>query len=148
MSKRFYEWRSALAVLGIWLLTLVPTEASAIDLSQAMDNISHKLSDQRLSWHDVVETLYGTPLRMHYADLDPTAQYRLRVTYSGRYNATMTLTADGSHEIHAALPLPRPVWPVEFSIPKAATADGLLDLEWNLVSGRGCQVGEVWLIRE
>lgn len=119
-----------------------------IDFSQAMDNKSHKLSDQRLSWHDVVETLYGTPLRMHYADLDPTAQYRLRVTYSGRYNATMTLTADGAHEIHKALPQPRPVWPVEFSIPQTATADGLLDLEWNLVSGRGCQVGEVWLIRE
>lgn len=123
-------------------------ESPRIDFGIAMDSTSQKLSDQRLSWLDVVETLYGTPLQMRYTDLDATAQYRLRVTYSGRYNATMTLTADGTHKIHSALPQPRPIRTMEFRIPKPATADGRLDLEWNLVSGRGCQVGEVWLIRE
>lgn len=123
-------------------------ESPRIDFGVAMDSTSQKLSDQRLSWLDVVETLYGTPLQMRYTDLDATAQYRLRVTYSGRYNATMTLTADGTHEIHSALPQPRPIRTLEFRIPKPATADGRLDLEWNLVSGRGCQVGEVWLIKE
>lgn len=123
-------------------------ESPRIDFGVAMDSTSQKLSDQRLSWLDVVETLYGTPLQMRYTDLDATAQYRLRVTYSGRYNATMTLTADRTHEIHSALPQPRPIRTLEFRIPKPATADGRLDLEWNLVSGRGCQVGEVWLIKE
>jgi hypothetical protein len=118
------------------------------DSGQAMDNQTQVLSDERLSSIDVAETLFGTPLRMRYEQLDAKARYRLRVNYAGRYNASMTLTADGTHEIHSALPQPRPTSPVEFAIPGAATADGTLELEWNLVSGRGCQVAEVWLIRE
>jgi hypothetical protein len=34
---------------------------------------------------------------------------------------------------------------MEFSIPREATSDGVLDLQWDLVKGRGCQVAEVWL---
>jgi len=41
-----------------------------------------------------------------------------------------------------------PIWPLEFDIPKAATADGKLELEWGLVEGRGIQVAEVWLIKK
>jgi hypothetical protein len=47
---------------------------------------------------------------------------------------------------------PNPVKPLEFEIPHAATADGVLTLTWTEEpgrgsNGRGCQVGEVWLIR-
>jgi hypothetical protein len=39
--------------------------------------------------------------------------------------------------------------PLEFEVPKEATADGVLELRWELVNAvRGCQVAEVWLIRE
>lgn len=134
-------------------------------------------SAQRLSWLDVIETLGNTPLLMRYDGLDPKARYRLRVTYAGRYNAVMRLTADGDYEIHgpyghtlegvrytikgdgpARVEVPEkapgeetvlsPQFPIEFVIPAAATEDGTLDLRWDKVSGRGNQVAEVWLIKE
>jgi len=103
--------------------------------------------NNRLSHLDVAETRFGTPLVMRYKGLDPAAAYTLRVTYSGRYKPTMTLTADGTYQIHGPLKQPEPIAPVEFPIAQAATADGVLELQWDLISGRGCQVGEVWLIR-
>jgi hypothetical protein len=46
-----------------------------------------------------------------------------------------------------------PVRPVEFDVPKQATAKGELDLVWTGEpglggNGRGTQVSEVWLIRK
>jgi hypothetical protein len=134
-------------------------------------------SPQRLSWLDVAECLGNTPLLMRYEDLDPNAHYRLRVTYAGRYNAVMRLTADGEYEIHGAYgptlegvrytikgdgaaqakvaeKAPGeesellPQFPLEFIVPKAATEDGVLDLRWDKVIGRGNQVAEVWLVKE
>ena len=48
---------------------------------------------------------------------------------------------------------PNPVKPLEFDIPAEATRDGALTLEWTRPpglggNGRGCQVSEVWLIRD
>jgi Glycosyl hydrolase family 20, domain 2 len=102
----------------------------------------------RLSTLDTSQTLFGTPLRMRYEGLDNTARYRLRVVYSGRFRAVMRLMADGQHEIHGPMPQPATPDPVEFAVPAAATSDGVLELEWQLVEKRGCQVAEVWLIRE
>lgn len=104
------------------------------------------VAEHRLSWQNQAQTLYGTPLVMRYEGLEANAQYRLRVTYAGRFNAKMTLTADGAHEIHGGLAQPKPIAPVEFDIPQEATKDGKLELSWGLVEGRGCQVAEVWLI--
>ena len=101
-----------------------------------------------LSWQDQAQTLYGTPLTMHYDGLEAQARYRVRVTYAGRFKPTLRLVADGIHEIHGPLAQPQPVQPVEFHVPAAATADGSLDLEWQLVDGRGCQVAEVWLLKQ
>ncbi|MBI3118635.1 MAG: hypothetical protein HYZ00_08110, partial [Candidatus Hydrogenedentes bacterium] len=119
-----------------------------VDFGEPMNRRTLELTDARLSWMDVAETLYATPLQVRYEGLDPNAQYRLRATYTGRYKASLRLTADGQYEIHPVLPQPTPVKPVEFTIPKAATADGVLDLEWRRESGRGCQVSELWLLRE
>jgi hypothetical protein len=106
------------------------------------------LNEGKLSWLNQAETLFGTPLRMRYTDLDPQAKYRLRVTYAGRFRATMRLLADQTHEVHGPLPQPSPIWPIEFEVPQAATADGILDLQWELLAQRGCQVAEVWLIKQ
>jgi hypothetical protein len=103
---------------------------------------------QRLSWLDQAQTLYGTPLRMRYENLDAEAHYMIRVVYAGRFRATMRLVADGQYEIHGPLAQPDPVQPVEFDVPVEATRDGVLDLEWQLIEQRGCQVGEIWLIRK
>ena len=121
----------------------------------------------RLSWLDQGETLFGTPLRMHYEGLDSNATYRLRVVYYGRYSATMKLMADGT-QIHGPMGHTSPTVEkkavseedekikldptllrhAEFPVPQDITRDGVLDLEWQLVSGRGCQVAEVWLIKQ
>ncbi len=102
----------------------------------------------RLSWLDQAQTLYGTPLLMHYDNLDPKATYRLRVTYAGRFRATVRLVANGDVEIHDALPQPQPFAPVSYSLPAAVTQSGTLDLAWHLLDGRGVQVAEVWLEKE
>ena len=118
------------------------------EFSNRVDGGRLELKDGKLSWANQAQTLFGTPLRMRYTDLDPKARYKLAVTYTGRFRATMRLLADQTHEIHGPLPQPSKPWPVEFSIPQTATADGTLDLQWELVEQRGCQVAEVWLIKE
>lgn len=113
----------------------------------ASPQCEYSTSSSRLSWQDQAQTLFGTPLVMRYEGLDPNATYRLRVTYAGRFRAEMRLVANGLHEIHGPLPQPVPVGPVEFDIPVEATRGGTLELAWELIKGRGCQVAEVWLIR-
>jgi hypothetical protein len=41
---------------------------------------------------------------------------------------------------------PPVVTPLEFIIPREATEDGVLDLKWQRLTGRGVQVAEVWLL--
>lgn len=108
----------------------------------------------RVSWFTNAETLDDTPLKLHYADLDPSAQYVIRVVYGGTTPKTqMRLVANGNIEIHPFRAKPVPVAPIEFEIPKAATATGELTLEWTKPAGgggngRGVQVSEAWLIRK
>ena len=108
----------------------------------------------RVSWFTDAETLGDTPLRMHYADLDRTAQYAIRVVYGGGTPKTqIRLTANGRYEVHPLIDKPAPVAPVQFDIPREATASGDLILEWSRVpggggNGRGVQVSETWLIRK
>ena len=101
-----------------------------------------------MSWQSQIASHYGTPLKMHYEGLDPNATYRLKVTYAGRYRPTMTLTLNEMYSVHGPLSQPDPIWPVEYYIPREATKGGVLELEWNLVDGRGCSVAEVWHIKE
>ena len=101
----------------------------------------------RKSWQTQVTTLYGTPLKMRYEGLDPEAHYRLKVTYAGRFRPTMTLTLNDEFGVHGPVPQPNPIWPVSYYVPQAAFEDGTLNVEWNLVDGRGCMVSEVWLIK-
>ncbi|UCH35432.1 MAG: hypothetical protein JSV65_03525 [Armatimonadota bacterium] len=102
----------------------------------------------RLSWRCQGQTLFGTPLRMRYEGLDPDASYRVRVTYAGRHRATAKLAANGRFEIHGELGPSDPVAPVEFDIPRQATAGGALELTWSRCTGRGVQVAEVWLLKQ
>ncbi len=107
----------------------------------------------RVSWFTDAETLGDTPLRMRYTDLDRDAAYSVRVVYGGDApKIPIRLVANGSIEIQGFREKPRPVAPLEFDIPKAATAGGELTLEWTKQpggggNGRGVQVSEVWLIR-
>jgi len=108
----------------------------------------------RMSWCRHAEALNDAPLQMRYADLDPRAQYRVRIVYAGdNFRPKIRLLANDSIEIHPLMPKDSPVRPVEFEIPKTATAKGVLNLTWfpekgRGGNGRGCQVAEVWLLKK
>jgi len=107
------------------------------------DNKLSALQQQRIAAEDL------PLLTMRYDGLDAGAKYRVRVMYYGRFRPENRLVADGRYEIHGPLVQPDPPKPLEFSVPAQATADGKLTLQWQLVDdARGCQVAEVWLIKD
>jgi hypothetical protein len=127
-----------------------PEEVRHLHLRTSMKSHAISLNDQ--------------PLKLCYRDLDPNAHYRVRVTYVARYPAEGTpdseitappvrLLADGEHEVHPLLGRPFPIGPIEFDVPRAATADGELELACQGKLGyggfeRGCRMSEIWLIRK
>ncbi|SPE40355.1 conserved exported hypothetical protein [Candidatus Sulfopaludibacter sp. SbA3] len=108
----------------------------------------------RSSWWTHAESLYDAPLQMHYDGLDPKADYRVRVVYAGDSpRVRIRLDAGEGLLVHPLMAKPTPMRPVEFAIPRKAYEKGTLDLTWHREeglggSGRGCQVSEVWLIRQ
>jgi len=81
------------------------------------------------------------------------ADFRFDNSASDSIRSAMRLMADGKYMIHDYRYKDFPFDTAEFSIPQAATADGELNLRWNCVygrghNGRGCQVSEVWLMKE
>ena len=111
-------------------------------------------SSWRISWLDHAETLYDTPLKMAYSGLDPSARYKVRVIYAGdSEKKKIRLVANDNVEVHPYIARPRPVTPLEFPLPPAVTRQGRLTLSWfgelgQAGNGRGCQVSEVWLLKE
>jgi hypothetical protein len=90
---------------------------------------------------------------LRYTGLAPDVQYRVRIIYGGERNATRIprLTADGQYEVHGYRKLDNLTEPLEFPVPREATADGTLTLTWQRQpglagNGRGNQVAEVWLL--
>ncbi len=110
--------------------------------------------DSPREWWNNVLSLYDAPLEMHYENLDPKATYRIRVVYSAEPLRPMKvrMQADGL-TIHDFQLKPTEITPQEFPIPAEATQDGELRIRWNREAGfggngRGCQVAEVWLLRQ
>ena len=114
----------------------------------ALDEFGGDAPGYRYSWDCQASTLYDTPLEMRYTGLESTARYRLRVVYNGRFHALMRLHANNSYEVHGPLRGTVPPSQMEFPIPPEITRGGLLNLKWEKLEGRGCQVAEVWLVRE
>lgn len=120
----------------------------------AIDGIADETLEKgwRLSWLSYAETLYETPLHLHYDHLDPNRSYTLRVTYAGEaYVLPMRLVANDKEEIHPLRLRRSNPETVEFNLPASATSSGQLDLKWFRKDGaggggRGGQVAEVWLI--
>ncbi len=108
----------------------------------------------RSSWLNHAEALNDAPLMMHYPNLDREARYKVRVVYGGdAIKRKIRLLAGDSIEVHPLIDKPFPFRPLEFDIPPAATAGGELRLNWYVEAGlggngRGCQVAEVWLVRQ
>ncbi|MHC4474755.1 MAG: hypothetical protein ACYTEL_03865 [Planctomycetota bacterium] len=104
--------------------------------------------DIPMAWKNQVCTIYETPLKLAYDDLDPEATYRVRVTYKGKRGKMVRLHADDDYQIHDLVKTQDP--PIrEFPIPKEATQDGRLELKWTCDEGRrGSQVCEIWLMKD
>ncbi len=105
-----------------------------------------------ISWWTTAGTLDDHPLRLRYQDLEPTAQYRVRLVY-GDGKTKLRLVADGRYEIHPWMTRPSPAAPLEFDIPQEATADSNLELSFTGEpglggNGRGTDIAEIWLIRK
>jgi hypothetical protein len=102
---------------------------------------------------DHAESLYDAPLELRYTELNPKADYKVRVVYAGdNPKRKIRLVANGTTEIHPYLSKPVPFKPLEFPLPRAATEKGELLLQWFGEqglggNGRGCQVSEVWLLK-
>ena len=109
---------------------------------------------RRISWMDHAEALYDAPLQMHYAGVDTNAHYKIRLVYAGDSpKRKIRLVANEGIEVHPYMLRPFPFKPVDFDIPARATAGGELTLSWYGEpglggNGRGCQVSEVWLIKD
>ncbi len=110
--------------------------------------------NRRTSWMSQAEARFDAPLVMRYTGLDPSARYKIRVTYAGiRMEHRIRLEADPDIEVHPYIEKPKPIRPVEFDIPHNAVRDGTLVLRWYQEpgkggTGRGCDVSEVWLIKK
>ncbi|TAM84028.1 MAG: hypothetical protein EPN47_03705 [Acidobacteria bacterium] len=106
-----------------------------------------------MAWKCWAESLFDAPLQVQYQGLDLNAHYKVRVVYSGDApHVKVRLDCNGKHSIHPLINKPWPPKPLEFEVPRAATATGNLTLTWHRETGlghngRGCQVAEVWLIR-
>jgi hypothetical protein len=109
----------------------------------------HRERDEKvpLAWKNQVGTIYETPLKLSYDNLDPQASYSVRVAYTGRRGKRVRLYADDVYKIHDLIETGDP--PIrQFNIPGKATADGSLQLIWTCGEGRrGSQVSEIWLIK-
>jgi hypothetical protein len=108
---------------------------------------------QRLSWRCHTGSLSDTPFEMHYTDLDPGAQYKVLIVYSGECrNIKVRLEANDGIEVHPFILKKEPRGQMEFRIPQAATRKGELTLRWFREPGHGgigtgCDVSEIWLVK-
>jgi hypothetical protein len=114
--------------------------------------IRNPFPDWPMAWWHWSETLYDRPLQLRYTELDSAARYRVRVVYGREGRAArLRLVANESTEIHPFLT--KPFERLEFELPAASTRSGTLTLNWTQEpgaggNGRGCEVAEVWLIKQ
>ncbi len=105
----------------------------------------------RSSWIDYAWGLNDNTVTLRYTGLDPDAEYQVRVVYPDvNSQAKIRLVANDTTEIHPYITRVRPMAPVAFDIPRAATQGGTLKLSWNRElglggNGSGNGISEVWL---
>ena len=91
-------------------------------------------------------------LEIEYDNLDPKAEYTLKISYTGRFRSNIKLIADGIM-IHNYIRMgTQPLF--EFPLPKEVNRDGKVTFTWTCGEGdagegeRGSQVAEIWLIKK
>lgn len=106
------------------------------------------------AWWSNAWSLGDAPLSMVYEDLDPSADYEVRVVYAQwEYKNKIQLLANETVEIHGFIDKPEPPEPLTFAVPRQATSGGRLKLTWRREpglggEGQGCHITEIWLMRK
>jgi hypothetical protein len=100
------------------------------------------------AWMSQISTLYDQPLQIRYDNLDSTATYKIKITYTGRFRSKVKMVANDTIVIHDSMQTgDKPIY--EFDIPKEATAHGRIVFTWTCGEGeRGSQVTEIWLMKK
>jgi hypothetical protein len=124
---------------------------AALDGVHWLDNPTHPGFSGKIvpqSWMSQAMTLYDTPLMAHYDGLDSSADYTLRIAYTGRFRAHIRLTTGDGYLIHDYVQTGKePIF--EFNLPGSAIHNGKVTFVWQCMNGeRGTQVSEIWLIRK
>ena len=106
----------------------------------------------RLSWRGYTGSLNDNPFHMSFTDLDPQAQYRIRIVYSDLDPTIKVRLTASDLEVHPWMLKPIPRIPVEYKIPMDAIDNGTLALTWQREPGRGrsgtgCEISELWIIK-
>jgi hypothetical protein len=105
-------------------------------------------SNRRHSQQTHAVCRYTTPLLMRWEELDPAATYHIKVVYLGPFFPQFTCKTDEGLLVHGVRGNTESE-PVKYSIPQAATRDGVLELQWELKNKvRGVSVTEIWLIKD
>ena len=105
------------------------------------------------AWWSHAAALNDAPLSLLYDNLDPSAEYEVKVVYAmTEYKNKIQLIANDVHEVHGFIEKPDPAVPLLFLIPAAAAASGSLKLTWRREpglggEGQGCHITEIWLMR-
>ena len=93
---------------------------------------------------------YDNPLEMKWSNLDPGAEYSIRVVYSGPFDIRIRCQTDDGLEIHEFIEKPGSEI-VSFPVPGSSTSDGELTLQWFQETTdimRGVSVSEIWLVKD
>lgn len=100
------------------------------------------------AWMSQISTLYDQPLQIRYDNLDSTASYKIKISYTGRFRSKVKMIANDNIVIHDSMQTGnKPMF--EFDIPKEATAHGKVIFTWTCGEGeRGSQVTEIWLMKK
>ena len=110
--------------------------------------------DRPREWWTNVLSMYDAPLALRYPALDPKSQYKVRVVYSAEPTRKLKVRMEANGEvIHDWMFKPDEMTVLEYDVPRTATSKGELTLRWSREpgmggNGRGCQVAEVWLLRQ
>jgi hypothetical protein len=108
----------------------------------------------RRAWRGYTGNLNDIPFRMHFPDMDPSAQYMVRVVYSDtEEEVKVRLMAEDTIEIHPYINKTYPREPFEFDIPREATGGGELKLSLYRQPGlggigAGQEISEIWIIKK
>ena len=143
--------------LGYWLkephlLDVEPFEVNPAHTGGALDVYEGPDFPRqgRLSWVSQTENdgIGDRALRLRYTGLDPKAQYIMRVVYGTPSNPMIQIYFDGKPFGEPKLSDSSNPRMYDFEVPRSATADGDLLVEFRRASGRWVALSEAWLFKK